>query len=317
MSGEPLSRRNFIYTAAGITGLAALSGCRSVEAVPRRPLGRTGVSVPLLGMGTATAGMHVKVGEAAALFDLAIDLGINYLDTAPDFAGYGKAQMAVGKVMKKRREQVFLVTKCWEPEGEAARKLLESNLRELETDHADLVYAHSVGDDKMDPKIVMGKGGVLEMLEKAKQEGLTRFIGLSGHSRPERFVEILKNFQVDVVMCAVNFADRHTYGFETRVFPLAVEKGAAIAAMKIFGGMGGATPRSHLPASYHDLAFRYALGIPNLSLAVIGMKDPKELEQNLERLRRFKPLAPEESRQLDEAGKTLAAKWGPHFGPVT
>jgi len=79
----------------------------------------------------------------------------------------------------------------------------------------------------MDPERVLGKGGVLEFLVEAKEEGLTRFVGISGDSRSARFLEALRWFEIDVVMCAVNVVDRHTYDFETTVFPLAAERGAA------------------------------------------------------------------------------------------
>ena len=268
-------------------------------------------------MGSATAGKHRTPEEAAALYDEAIDLGVTYMDTAPDFAGYGKAQRALGEVLAKRRDEVFLVTKCWEPRGDDARRLLENNLRELRTDHADLVYAHSVGSDKMDPEVVQGKGGVLEFLQKAKEEGLTRFAGISGHNRPGRFVDILERFPVDVMMCAVNFVDRHTYDFETRVYPVAARKGVALVAMKILGGERGGSPRCMCPRAYHDLAFRYALGLPDLSLLVVGMNDRQELLENVERLASYRPLTEEERAALREAGSRLSGDWGAHFGPVT
>ncbi|MBI4605265.1 MAG: aldo/keto reductase [Planctomycetes bacterium] len=328
MHRDDLSRREFVRSAALAAGAAALAGCApappavgekpgsTAAPLPSRPLGRTGVTVPIIGMGTAPAGMHRRLDDAAALFKRAIDLGVTYMDAAPDFAGYGKAQAALGKVLERRRDEVFLVTKLWEPEAGAARKLLERNLKELRTDHADLVYAHSVGDDKMDPKVVQGKGGVLELLQEAKRAGLTRFAGISGHSRPWRFVEILERFPVDVVMCAVNFADRHTYDFEGRVFPEAVKRGAAVVAMKVFGGMRGSGSQALVPPEHSDLALRYALSLEGLSLAVVGMKDEAELEENVRRARAFEPLGAAERERLRELGKSLAAEWGAHFGPV-
>ncbi len=332
MSEQELSRRRFIRAATAATAASALAGAlRSQEetnapgiaaagagTLRRVKLGRTGEVVPIIGMGTAPAGFHRELEEAASLFDEAIDLGVNYMDTAPHFTGYGKAQPALGRVFKKRRDKVFLVTKCFEPAGDAARKLLENNLKEMGTDHADLVYAHGVGDDKMEPDIVLGKNGVLEMLRQAKKEGLARYIGVSGHNRPGRFLRILREIEIDVMMCAVNFVDCHTYGFENTVFPQAAAKGVALVAMKVFGGMRnrGDTKKANMPPAFHDLAFRYALSIPDLSLAVIGMKDREELLENLERARAFKPLTEAERRDLEVKGKAMAAEWGPHRGAV-
>src|SRR5690606_35250515 len=119
----------------------------------------------------------------------------------------------------------------------AARKLLEENLRELNTDRVDLLFVHSLGHDKMDPAVVFGENGVYQTVMKAKEEGLTRFVGVSGHCRPQRFVDALKEFSFDVVMTAANFVDVHTYNFEETVWPLAQEKGAALVAMKVLGGI--------------------------------------------------------------------------------
>lgn len=82
---------------------------------------------------------------------------------------------------------MFLVTKCYEPDGERALKLLEQSLKEMGTTYTDLAFVHSVGADKMDPRVVFGKYGTYAALFKAKTLGLTRFVGLSGHSRPLRF----------------------------------------------------------------------------------------------------------------------------------
>jgi predicted aldo/keto reductase-like oxidoreductase len=122
--------------------------------------------------------------EAVAFYNECIDRGMTYIDTAPEFAGYGKAQLHLGHVLKERRREVFLVTKCFEPNGEKALQLLKKNLAELKVEQADLVYAHSIGDDKMMPEKIYAADGVCKALEKARRDGLTRFVGVSGHNRP-------------------------------------------------------------------------------------------------------------------------------------
>jgi len=111
---------------------------------------------------------------------------------------------------------MFLVTKCHESGGEAALHLLKQNLKELRTDHADLVHIHSLGD--LDLRTMLGKNGIYPALLKAKRDGLIRYIGVSGHSRPARFLTLLREADLDVMMCAVNFVDRHTYDFENGVW---------------------------------------------------------------------------------------------------
>jgi predicted aldo/keto reductase-like oxidoreductase len=160
---------------------------------------------------------------------------------------------------------VFVVTKTHEADGDAALRLLQKNLKELQTGHADLVYAHSLGD--MDLRTALSKNGVLAALQKAKRDGLCRFIGISGHSRPAKFVRALQDFDIDVMMCAVNFADRHTYKFEQNIFPIAARKNVGLVAMKVYGGAdwrSQAQSNRMMPDEYLRQAFRYALSLPNV-----------------------------------------------------
>lgn len=288
--------------------------------LPTRVLGKTGVRIPIVGFGTAPAGTRLSLKEAVRLYEEALNLGVTYFDTAPDFAGYGKAQQQLGVLLRERRTEVFLVTKCFEPRGDAALKLLERNLRELQTDYADLVFVHSVGADKMDPRVVFGPRGAYPALMKAKAQGVTRFVGLSGHNRPGRFAEAIKRFDVDVLLNAVNFVDRYTYNFEQQVWPTASQANIGLIAMKVFGGKlrSAVTRLSHsrMPPSYLDVAFRYALTQPHVTSAAIGMATRKELHENIQRANSLTPLTAPELVRLQELGKQLARQWGTHLGAV-
>jgi aryl-alcohol dehydrogenase-like predicted oxidoreductase len=288
------------------------------RSLPRRQLGNTGEVVPILGLGTSSLGRGVADDEAAKILNRAVDLGVNYIDTAPAIGGYGRAQLQIGRALATRRDEFFLVTKCFEPDGTAARRLLEQNLKELRTERVDLLYVHSLGDDKMDPLIVFGEKGVYQMAMQAKAEGLARFVGVSGHGRPQRFVNALADFDFDVVMTAVNFVDVHTYDFENVVWPFAHRRGVGLVAMKVFGGIkdGGHTP-ALMPRAYHDQAVRYALSLEGCATAVIGMSSMQELEENVRRARAFQPLTGEEAEDLRAAGRIMAERWGPHLGPLS
>ncbi len=320
---DNVTRRDFLKTTAAgaaVVGLALSETASAAEKVPQRVLGKTGVRVPILGFGTAPTGTRRTLQDAIALYNEAINLGVNYMDTAPENMGYGKAQEQLGYVLKERRKDVFLVTKCFEPKADDALKLLESNLKLLQTDYADLVYAHSIGSDKMDLNTVMGKGGVMEMLMKAKKEGLTKYIGISGHDRPWKFLKILENFEIDVMMNAVNFVDKHTYNFENKVWPVAAKKNIGLVAMKVLGGAqydSKALSNRKMPEEYISAAIRYALSQPNVALAVIGMATREELRRNLELVKTFRPLTSRELAELDKIGAKLAKEWGEHFGKVT
>jgi aryl-alcohol dehydrogenase-like predicted oxidoreductase len=105
----------------------------SGPAMPRRVLGKTGVELPILGFGTAASGQRLNVKQAVQLYEAAYLEGITYFDTAPEFAGYGQAQIQLSHVLKHVRRQIFLVTKCFEADGERALQLLDRSLRELGT----------------------------------------------------------------------------------------------------------------------------------------------------------------------------------------
>jgi len=124
--------------------LAPLPGGRSARLsspLPRRRFGKTEEQVPVLGLGTGPAGSGLSDAEAVALYEAAIDRGVTYLDTAPS---YGRAQLQLGQVLPRRREEVFVATKCYAATAAEALQIHEQSLRDLRTDHVDLLYAHCV-----------------------------------------------------------------------------------------------------------------------------------------------------------------------------
>ena len=169
----------------------------------------------------------------------------------------------------------------------------------------------------MSMSAILRRGGAVEGLLKAKREGLARFVGVTGHHRPMKFVHLLRARDIDVLMNAVNFADRHTYGFEEKVWPLARRKNVGLVAMKVFGGaVSMKMSNSKLDAAHHDIAFRYALSQPGVACAVIGMATSEELRENVERARNFRPLNEQELSETLDLGRRIADAWGAHFGAV-
>jgi uncharacterized protein len=287
--------------------------------IPHRPLGRTGVSVPMLGFGVAPLGIcRADPPFFEKVINEAIDLGVNYLDVAP---AYGDGEEKLGTIIKERRDEVFLVTKTLlkEPrtKDEALKQIRES-LDKLQTDHADVVHLHNVG--RFTQEEVFGQNGALAGMIQAKQEGMLRFIGISGHVHPLNFVPVLETDEVDVVMPVLNFADCYTYNFEDKVLPVARKYNCGIIAMKVLGGSPGMRydpPQPGLLSGQHYTnAIRYSLSIPGVACAVIGLKDLAELYTAVETVTHFTPLSDEEQAPLAAAGRKLAVEWGAHFGPV-
>jgi len=285
--------------------------------LPQRVLGRTGVKVPVLGLGTAPSG-HRPEKEAVAFYHRCIDAGVTHLDTGPAHGGYGNAQIYLGHVLKERRREVFLATRCCEPDGEKALEQLRRNLAELQIDRADLVYVQSIGDDKMAPERIFAAGGVCKALEKARCDGLTRWLGVSGHNRPWRFLKAMEEWGFDVMMAAVSLVSRHIYNFEGQVWPAAANHGIGLLGMKVFGGVKDSAKSAkgaHLPDELKQEGLRYALGLPSVSGIVLGMIDEEELRQTLTWVRSWTPLTAEELKVLEQPTRALAGQWGEVYGP--
>jgi len=315
-----LSRRDFVR--AGAAGAALVLGntlpawAEGGTRLPQRLLGKTGVKVPILGLGTVAVGNQSDRKKAAALLHQAIDLGVTYIDTAPPrtrlalFTGYGRAQAYLKGVLKERRKEVFLVTKCLETDGEQTLALLKKNLDDLGVGQVDLAYTHSIGHAVYDFDQLVGDKGPMAALERAKKDGLTRFVGVTGHNRPEKFARVIARRAIDVMMNAVNIVDRHTYAFEDVVWPAARRKNIGLVAMKVYAG-GIASCK--MPDVLRQASFRFAQSVPGVALTVIGMGSRKELEQNVEWAKTFKPMTAREANELKKKTLALAKEWGPHL----
>ena len=318
-------RREFLrkatWTGAGllVLGRPLWGAEQPAEPLPTRVLGRTKAKVTLLGLGTAPIGEGpVGVQEGARIFGEVLDRGVTYVDTA---RSYGTAEEALSLVLPKRRDQLFLVTKLWTESGAQAQKLFETSLRTLRVDYLDLVHIHNVGGK--DPAKVLAKDGILEYLLKQKEAGKLRFIGLSGHERPPRFLEVLKTGQIDVVMGVMNYADCNIYGFESKVLPECRKQDVGVVAMKVYVGIKGGFP-NHRKGSVGCVtkpellpqAMAYALDLEGVSVASIGPYTMEQAIQNVEFARRYKPLTDDERTKLLALGKQIAAEIGPRYGPI-
>ena len=286
--------------------------------LPQVTLGKTGAEVPLLGLGTAPGGFGLEDTAAIELFERAIDLGLTYVDTAP---GYERAQSQLKHIVPRRRDELFLVSKTHTAEYQEALDQVAKNRQALGTDHLDLMYVHSLGH--LDVDRVLAKDGALAGLREAQRRGWTRYVGITAHHAPWKSAKVLREAEIDVCMFALNFADRHTYNFEEQVLPLARAQNAGVAAMKVYGGSIDMKYDKPYPSMLtrsgfvdHERALRYALALPDVDLAVLGVFNETELEQNVAWVRRYQPLAAAEETALLAQGRALAAEWGPHYGAL-
>lgn len=311
---EQLSRRHFSKLVAS-TPLAA--GAAGAAALPTRPLGKIGFRAGILGLGAQRlADRPMEQSAVDRLIAEAIDNGLNYIDTA---RGYGRSEELLGPALKGRRDKIFLVTKTRSATREGALQDLEQSLRNLQVDHVDCVHIHNIARDDRFPSLeaALSEKGVLGGLLEAKKKGLTRHIGCTAHLRPARVLPVFATGEIELFMASMNFVERHIYNFEEKVLPEARRRGIGVIAMKVLGGpsAGSTAPRLSRPEDY-QATLRYVWSLPEVSVAIVGMRNPAELRQGLAAARAFRPFSKEEYASLAERGKALAAQWGPLRGAV-
>lgn len=167
-----------------------------------RTLGRLGHNSSVVMFGAASLG-GVTQEEADASIAYALENGVNHFDTA---ASYGHAELRMGPWMPKVRSSIFLATKTGERTKAKAKEEILRSLERLQVDYVDLLQLHAVGDmDNLDQ--CTRKGGALEALLEAKEEGLIRAIGITGHghSAPAVHYEALQRFPFDTVLLPLNY----------------------------------------------------------------------------------------------------------------
>ncbi len=144
--------------------------------IPQLTFGRTGHLSTRTLFGAAALG-RVTQAEADRTLDLLLQYGVNHIDTA---ASYGEAELRIGPWMPRHRKDFFLATKTGERTYAKAKEQFHRSLERLQTDHVDLIQLHCLIDPE-EWEIAMGPGGALEALIEAREQGLTRFIGVTGH----------------------------------------------------------------------------------------------------------------------------------------
>ena len=167
----------------------------------RRRLGRTGHLSSVVIFGAAAIGM-VDEATAAAALDRALGAGVNQIDVAPTC---GEAELRVGPWLARHRHEIFLGCKTRDRTKNGAAKELRRSLERLRTDHVDLYQLHAVTDMETLEQ-ALAPGGALEAIVEARDEGLLRHIGITGHGHqaPVVFAEALRRFPFDTVMFPLN-----------------------------------------------------------------------------------------------------------------
>jgi aryl-alcohol dehydrogenase-like predicted oxidoreductase len=284
--------------------LAPMSPTSNSGPVPHRPFGRHLDSVSIIGLGGYHLGKAKTIAEAVRIVHEAIDAGVNFLDNAWEYHE-GESEKRMGRAIADRRESVFLMTKVCTHGRDArvAMRQLDESLRRLRTDYLDLWQIHECVYYN-DPDRHFAKGGVVEALELAKEQGKVRYVGFTGHKDPQIHLRMLSfEFPFDSCQLPLNGFDAHFKSFQKLVLPELARQQIAAIGMKSLGGDGRAIKQK---AAAVDDALRYAMSLP-VCTTISGIDSMKVLRQNLRIAREFSPMSERERRAYERS----LADYGP------
>ena len=199
------------------------------------------------------------------------------------------SETKIGAGVSRRRAEYVLATKSTERTRDGFLRSLDNSLRNLKTDHVDLMFMHAV-QTEAEADAILGPGGAMEGAEAARKAGKLRFVAISGHGRPDGLLHAVKLHRFDALMTVFNYFDRFNFPtVENELLPLCTHRGTGLIAMKAFGD--GYLHKSPVPA------FRYALGMP-VATVVAGINSDAMLKADLEMVARFKPMTDAEKEEV-------------------
>lgn len=264
-----------------------------------RQFGRTGVMVSALGFGAMRLPQDDE--EAVRVMRRAFELGVNYLDTA---RAYGESERKCGIALKGWRDRILLSTKNnlggdMTVEGWWSR--LNTSLEQLDTDYIDFYQVvHGLGWDVYNDFLV--KGGGMEAVRKAKDQGLIKYICFSCHDTPANMIKLIDTGEFDGFTIQYNLLDRAN----EEPIAYAHEKGMGVVVMGPVGGGRLAAPSEQIKgmiksdaSSSAEVALRFVLSNPNVSTAISGMSTVEMVEENVATASREEPLLPNEKQAVE------------------
>jgi uncharacterized protein len=297
---------------------------RTQAAMPTRNLGKTGYKVGIFSLGGQAALERPNNFDAAeSIINQALDLGVNYIDTSSIYGGPDRwSEQYVGKVMKTRRNEAFLATKTKERTHDGSMRMIEKSLQLLNTDHVDLWQLHDIGLPE-DVNAIWAKGGAMEALLEMKEQNVVRFLGVTGHYRPDALIEAVNRYPFDTILMALNAADSHIHSFQDQLLPTVVEKQMGIIGMKVpsRGRLLTSWTPPPLEQQQHSWegsaiatrsgvmtmkdAMRFTLSHP-VSTVIIGCDNIGQLEENVQIAREFTPLSQTQMASLNDLAAPVA-----------
>lgn len=300
------------------------SNANTLAAMPTRNLGKTSYKVGIFSLGGQAAlerGNNFNV--AIPIIERALDLGVNYIDTSSIYGGPERwSEQYVGRVMKTRRKDAFLATKTKERTRDGSLRMIEESLTLLNTDHIDLWQLHDIGLPE-DVNAIFGPGGAMKALLEMQEQKVVRFLGVTGHYRPEALIDAVKRHPFDTILMALNAADTHIHSFTEQLLPLVVEKQMGIIGMKVPArgrllSSWTPPPLEQQEHSWEGSAIATRPGVMNMrdamhfvlshpvSTVIVGCDNVAQLEENVQIARDFTPLSESQMAALNELAAPVA-----------
>lgn len=321
------NRRDFIRLSTLMSLALAMPGCNSGvkdkwgKILPTRILGSTGLKTTLFTLGTGTSGGSMDEPFLESLTEAAIEGGCRFIDTARMYAR-GQREVHLGHILTpKYRNEIILLSKSTAKDADSLNDDLETSLKSLKTDYLDIYLMHAITSvNDVDERL---NNGVFKAMLKAKEQGMIRHIGFSGHSDPDVHLYLLnKNLpELEVMMCPVNVVDPLRKSFVLNVLPKAVEKNIGIIGMKVLGGGGltgktirwgedvGQERESVIPelVSFKD-ALNYGWSLP-VSTTTLGCTSIDQIKMDINHLHNFTAMTEARRKLLTESLKEISSQF--------
>ncbi len=259
-----------------------------------RPFGKSGPAVTQVGLGgEGVLRTFGRDAEAVAVIEEAARLGIAYFDSARAYAGSEGYYGEFWQEHSALRSSAFQTSKSASRDKSGAKADLVQTLTAIGLDSLDLWQIHDLRT-RHDIDSVGGPGGALKAFVEARDAGLVRFIGVTGHHDPEILKQAVARWPVDAVLMPVNPVETLPGGFLEVVLPEARDRGIAVIGMKVLGASSYLAPEAGITP---ELLIRFALS-KEITTAIVGCSSPEEVRVLAKAGREFEPLPREEEKRL-------------------
>lgn len=255
-----------------------------------------------LGLGTSYTNGFKDPDAATKVLEDAVAMGVNYFDTAFNYKG---SYALMAPFVEKRRKDIFLVSKSEKRDYDGFMQQFDATLKALRTDHIDLMHIHAL-DPKKDTDLKAIENGAVKAQRKLIEQKAIRFMGITGHSVAQIFIDAVKMWSPDCIMTVFPAGRPENGRFEDALLPVCVEHKMGIVAMKMVRN----ARNSDIKGS--DLV-RYALSLPGVHVANVGLDTLEHLKENIAMTANFKPMSQKErtamSNYVERALVGLTNPW--------